>query len=35
VLRTIEDWEGKERAAAHDIAVAGQQPPSIGWRHGA
>jgi len=33
VLRTIEDWEGKERAAAVDISIAGQQPPGIGWQH--
>src|SRR5215472_6928806 len=32
VLRTIEDWEGKEQAAARDVPLAGQQPPGIGWR---
>jgi hypothetical protein len=32
VLRTIEDWESKERAAARDVPIAGQQPPSIGWQ---
>jgi len=41
VLRTIEDWEGKERAAARDATLASkqppatplaaQQPPGIGW----
>src|SRR5215469_3124914 len=29
VLRTIEDWEGKERAAARDIPLASQQLPGI------
>lgn len=29
VLRTIEDWEGKERAAARDVPLAGQQPPGV------
>jgi hypothetical protein len=32
VLRTIEDWESKERAAARDVPIAGQQPPRIGWQ---
>jgi cell division septum initiation protein DivIVA len=32
VLRTIEDWEGKERAAARELPPAGQQAPGIGWR---
>jgi DivIVA domain-containing protein len=32
VLRTIEDWEGKERAAARELPTAGQQAPGIGWR---
>jgi cell division septum initiation protein DivIVA len=34
VLRTIEDWEGKERAAARDVPLASHQPPGIGWLHG-
>jgi cell division septum initiation protein DivIVA len=33
VLRTIEDWEGRERATARDVPLAGQQPPGIGWLH--
>jgi cell division septum initiation protein DivIVA len=33
VLRTIEDWETKERTAVRDIPLAGQNPPSIGWQH--
>ena len=33
VLRTIENWETKERTAARDIPLAGQNPPSIGWQH--
>ncbi len=39
VLRTIEDWESKERAAAREVPAAGQHPlagqnsPSISWRH--
>jgi len=33
VLRTIEDWETKERAAAREIPLAGQHSPSIGWQH--
>jgi len=33
VLRTIEDWEGKERAAAREIPLAAHQQPGIGWLH--
>jgi DivIVA domain-containing protein len=32
VLRTIEDWEGKERAAVRELPLADQQAPGIGWR---
>jgi DivIVA domain-containing protein len=43
VLRTIEDWETRERAAARDVQLSAeqpssvplavQQPPSLGWHH--
>ncbi len=33
VLRTIEDWESKERAAARDIPLNGQHQPGIGQQH--
>ena len=33
VLRTIEAWESKERAASRDIPLAGQANPGIGWQH--
>lgn len=34
VLRTIEDWESKERSAALEVPIASQQPPSLGWHVG-
>ena len=33
VLRTIETWESKERAAVRDVPLAGQANPGIGWKH--
>ena len=33
VLRTIEAWESKERAASQDLPLAGRANPGIGWQH--
>ncbi len=33
VLRTIEAWETKERAASADVPLTGRANPGIGWQH--
>ncbi len=34
VLRTIEAWDSKERAASRGVPLAGQANPGIGWQRG-